>query len=195
MKLRPLALSTLSALALAGCAVGPDYVATPPSPALSGPFLAAGAPPVSPSPLPADWWRLYEDPVLDGLVADALAANTDLRQAVARIERARAGLRGAGAERLPQTAIGAGGSYSRQPESQVLPGADREGWAYDAGIEVGYELDLFGRVGRTVEAARADLAASQADADAVRVMVVADTTRAYADAASNAARFSTSRWR
>ena len=69
MTLRTLALTTLSALALSGCAVGPDYVATPPSPASSGPFLAAGAPPVAPSLLPADWWRLYDDPVLDGLVA------------------------------------------------------------------------------------------------------------------------------
>jgi NodT family efflux transporter outer membrane factor (OMF) lipoprotein len=187
MKYRQLALSTLSALALSACAVGPDYVATSPSPASSGPFLSAGDPPVVPSPLPDDWWRLYDDPVLDGLVADALAANTDLRQAVARIERARAGLRGARADRLPQASIDTGSTYSRQPESQVLPGSDREGWSYDAGIEVAYELDLFGRVGRSVEAARADLAASQADADAVRVMVVADTTRAYADAASGAA--------
>ena len=193
MTFRTLALTTLSALALSGCAVGPDYVATPPSPASSGPFLAAGAPPVAPSPLPADWWRLYDDPVLDQLVADALAANTDVRQAVARIERARAGLRGARAGRLPQTSIGVGGSYSRQAESQVPPGADREGWGYDAGIEVGYELDLFGRVGRSVEAARADLAASQADADAVRVIVVADTTRAYADAASGAAQLRVAR--
>ncbi|HEU4650825.1 MAG TPA: TolC family protein, partial [Croceibacterium sp.] len=83
---------------------------------------------MTPSPLPADWWRLYDDPVLDGLVTDALAANTDVRQAMARIERARAGLRAAGAARLPQTSIGAGGGYGRQPESQVLPGADREGW-------------------------------------------------------------------
>ncbi|HLT02348.1 MAG TPA: TolC family protein, partial [Geminicoccaceae bacterium] len=52
--------------------------------------------------------------------------------------------------------------------------------------EVGYELDLFGRVSRSVEAARGDLAASEADADAVRVIVVAETTRAYADAASGA---------
>lgn len=193
MTFRTLALTTLSALALSGCAVGPDYVAQTPTPAASGPFLAVGAPPVTPSPLPADWWRLYDDPVLDGLVADALAANTDVRQAVARIERARAGLRGAGAARLPQTSIGAGGSYGRQPESQVPAGADREGWSYDAGIEVGYELDLFGRVGRSIEAARADLASSQADADAVRVMVVADTTRAYADAASGAAQLRVAR--
>ena len=193
MTLRAFAFSSLSALALAGCAVGPDYVATPPRPASSGPFLAAGAPPVAPDPLPADWWRLYDDPVLDGLVADALAANTDVRQAVARIERARAGLREAQAGRLPQTAVGASGGYGRQSEGQVPPGADREGWSYDAGIEVGYELDLFGRVSRSVEAARGDLAASEADADAVRVIVVAETTRAYADAASGAAQLRVAR--
>ncbi|MBO9519214.1 MAG: TolC family protein [Porphyrobacter sp.] len=193
MTFRSFTLASLSALALAGCAVGPDYVANSPHPAASGPFISTGAPPVSASPLPADWWRLYDDPVLDGLIADALSANTDVRQAAARIERARAGLRGARADRLPQTSIEAGGSYSRLSESQVSPGADRQSWGYDAGFEVGYELDLFGRVGRSVEAARADLAASQADADAVRVIVVADTTRAYADAASGAARLEVAR--
>jgi len=193
MTLRAFALSSLSALALSGCAVGPDYVAMPPSPASSGPFIAAGAPPVAPDPLPADWWRLYDDPVLDGLVADALAANTDVRQAVARIERARAGLRAARSGHLPQTTVGTSGGYQRHSEGQVLPGADREAWSYDAGIEVGYELDLFGRVSRSVEAARDDLAASEADADAVRVIVVAETTRAYADAASGAAQLRVAR--
>lgn len=193
MTLRSLFLTSLSALALSGCAVGPDYAQSSPRPASSGPLLAVGAPPVTASPLPADWWRLYDDPVLDGLVADALAANTDVRQALARIERARAGLRGAGAGRLPQATVGVGGSYARQPESQTLPGADRQGWSYDGGIEIGYEVDLFGRVGRGVEAARADLAASQADADAVRVMVIADTTLAYADAAAGAAQVKVAR--
>lgn len=188
MNFRLLTLSTLSALALSGCAVGPDYVATPPSPASSGPFLSASEPAFALAALPEDWWRLYDDPVLDALVADALAANTDVRQAIARIERARAGLRGARGDRLPQTQIGAGAAYGRLPESQVPAGAEREDWSYDAGLDVSYELDLFGRVGRGVEAAEADLASRQADADAVRVMVVADTTRAYADAASGAAR-------
>src|SRR5690606_37877080 len=162
MTLRAFALSSLSALALSGCAVGPDYVAMPPSPASSGPFIAAGAPPVALNPLPAEWWRLYDAPVLGGLAADALAADTAVRQAVARIERARAGLRAASAGRLPQTGVGVSGGYQRQPEGQMLPGADREAWSYDAGIEVGYELDLFGRVSRSVEAARGDLAASEA---------------------------------
>jgi NodT family efflux transporter outer membrane factor (OMF) lipoprotein len=193
MTLRSLALVSLSALALSGCAVGPDYVATSPSPASSGPLLAVGNPPVSLSPVPADWWRLYDDPVLDGLVSDALAANTDVRQAVANIQRARAGLRTARAGRLPQTSIGASGNYERQSEIQALEGVDREGWNYDVGLDVSYELDLVGRVSRSVEAARADLAASEADADAVRVIVVAETTRAYADAASGAAQLRVAR--
>jgi NodT family efflux transporter outer membrane factor (OMF) lipoprotein len=193
MTYRHFALSTLSALALSGCAVGPDYVASPPRPASSGPFISASDPAFAPAPLPADWWRLYNDPVLDSLVRDALAANTDVRQALARIERARAGLRGVRGDRLPRTSVGAGASYDRLPESQVPAGAEREDSSYDAGIEVAYEVDLFGRVSRGVEAARADLAASEADADAVRVMVVADTTRAYADAASGAARLRVAR--
>ncbi|RXZ65722.1 efflux transporter outer membrane subunit [Pelagerythrobacter rhizovicinus] len=193
MKFRSLALSTLSALVLSGCAVGPDYAPTPPRPASSGPFLSADDPAFTPAPLPADWWRLYEDPVLDSLVQDALRANTDVRQALARIERARAGLRGARGDRLPQSAIGAGATYGRVPEGQVPPGADREDWSYDAGIDVSYEVDLFGRVSRGIEAAQADLAASEADANAVRVMVVADTTRAYADAASGAERLRVAR--
>jgi NodT family efflux transporter outer membrane factor (OMF) lipoprotein len=193
MTYRHFALSILSAPALSGCAVGPDYVATPPSPASSGPFISASDPAFAPAPLPADWWRLYDDPVLDSLVRDALAANTDVRQALARIERARAGLRGARGDRLPQTSVGADATYGRPPESQLPAGAGREDWSYDAGIDVAYEVDLFGRVSRGVEAARADLAASEADADAVRVMVVADTTRAYADAASGAARLRVAR--
>jgi NodT family efflux transporter outer membrane factor (OMF) lipoprotein len=193
MKTRAFLLSTLAALALSGCAVGPDYAISPPPPASSGPFLSADKPAFTPAPLPADWWRLYDDPVLDGLVADALAANTDVRQAVARIERARAALRGARSDRLPQTSIGAGATYGRLPESQVPAGAKREDWSYDAGIGVSYEADLFGRVRRENEAARADLAASEADADAVRVIVAAETTRAYADAASGAARLRVAR--
>lgn len=193
MNCRQLMLSTLSALALAGCAVGPDYAQSPPLPASSGPFVSAHNPAFTPQPPPADWWHLYDDPVLDSLVGDALAANTDVRQALARIERARAGLRGASGDRLPQTSISARANYGRLPESQAPVDADREGWSYDAGIDVSYEVDLFGRVSRELEAAKADLAASEADADAVRIMVVAETTRAYADAASGAARLRVAR--
>ena len=183
-------LGTASAMALAACAVGPDYKApqSASANAAAGPFVAATSPAVSLDPVAADWWRLYDDPVLDGLVADALAANTDVRVAVANIARARAGLRGANADRLPQGQIGAGAQYGRSPEGQRLPGADREDWGVDIGLNVAYEVDLFGRVSRSVEAARGDAAAAEANADAVRVIVVSDTTEAYADAAAGAAR-------
>ncbi|WP_227340028.1 MULTISPECIES: efflux transporter outer membrane subunit [Sphingopyxis] len=194
MTLRTLA-AAASALALAACAVGPDYKApqSASAPAATGSFVAASSPAVSLAPVAADWWRLYDDPVLDGLVRDALAANTDVRVAVANIARARAGLRGAGADRLPQGQIGAGAQYGRSPEAQRAPGAPREDWAVDVGIGVSYEVDLFGRVSRSVEAARSDLAAAEADAEAVRVVVVSDTTQAYADAASGAARLGVAR--
>lgn len=177
-----------SMLALAACAAGPNYVAATPPPAAAGPFVAAASPALSTAPVNDNWWRLYQDPVLDGLVADALKANTDIRVAVARLERARASLRGAGAARLPQTGISAGATYGRLPEGQRFPGMPTENWSIDAGLNVSYEVDLFGRVSRGIEAARGDEAAAAADADAVRVAVVADTTRAYADAASGAAR-------
>src|SRR5690606_28743644 len=126
MNLRTLTLPSLTALALSGCAAGPDYAVPPSPPALSGPFLSADDPAFAPTALPDDWWRLYDDPVLDQLVTDALAANTDLRQAIARIDRARAALRGARGDRLLQTAIGAGATYGRLPESQRPAGAARE---------------------------------------------------------------------
>ena len=195
--IRPLLVS-MSALALAACAAGPNYVAPLQPKASSGPFLSANDPALASAfapaaPLPADWWRLYDDPVLDALVTDAQGFNTDIRQALARIERARAGVRAARGDRLPQGGASAGIAYTRITEEEAAAGSDREALAYDAGLDVAYEVDLFGRVGRNIEAARAGLAASEADADAVRVLVVAETTRAYADAASSAARLTVAR--
>ncbi|MBN8816370.1 MAG: efflux transporter outer membrane subunit [Sphingomonas sp.] len=181
-------LPAASTLALAACAAGPNYVAPTPPLAAAGPFVSANSPALSSDPVATNWWRLYQDPVLDGLIADALKSNTDVRVAVARLEKARSSLRGARSDRLPSTGISAGGTYGRLPEGQRAPGAPREDWSVDAGLNVSYEVDLFGRVARGIEAARGDAAAAAADADAVRIAVVADTTRAYADAASGAAR-------
>jgi NodT family efflux transporter outer membrane factor (OMF) lipoprotein len=178
-----------SALALAACAAGPD-AAPPLTPAsAAGPFLSAQGPGLDPdAQAEGDWWRLYRDPVLDRLVADALAANTDVRVAVARLGRARAALRGARSERAPQVGLGAAADYGRLPAGQRPPGGDRESWSVDVGLDVAYEADLFGRIGRGVEAARGDVAAAEADIAAVKVLVAAETARAYADAASAAER-------
>ncbi|MHA6720462.1 efflux transporter outer membrane subunit [Sphingomonas sp. RS6] len=184
--------ATASALALAACAAGPDFVAPIHPQTAAGAFVASG-PAVTPAPVEGAWWRLYDDPVLDALVQDALAANSDIRAAVARIERARAGLRGARADRLPQAEASSSANYGRLPAAQRLPGTRREDWQVDAGLDVSYEVDLFGRVSRNIEAARGDLNAAQADADAVRVIVAADTARAYADATSAAERLTVAR--
>jgi NodT family efflux transporter outer membrane factor (OMF) lipoprotein len=124
--------------------------------------------------------------VLNALVADALAANTDLRVAVARLDRARASLRGARSDLLPQTELSASPAYGRLPADQRPAVAKRDDWQVDAGLSVSYELDLSGRVRREIEAAHGDVGAAAADADAVRVAIVAETTRAYVEAASSA---------
>lgn len=181
--------SSAAALALSACAVGPNYVrpATPISG--SGAFVTQPPGPVISNLAAVDeWWHLYQDPVLDGLVADALLANTEVRVSVARLERARASLRETNAGRLPSSNIQASAERQRNSAIQTLPGLDRENTVVDGGISVAYEVDLFGRVKRGVEAARGDVGAAQADLDAVRVSVVADTTRAYVDAAGTAQR-------
>jgi len=171
------------ALALAACSTGPEYVRPAMIPAAAGPFVAANSPAVQPlAPVPDNWWRLYDDPVLDGLIADALAHNTDVRAAVARLARARAALREVKVDRLPQGGVSAGAIRGRDP------GDSNATTSFDAGLQVAYEVDLFGRVSRSVEAGRGDVAAAEADADAVRVAIVSDTARAYADASSAAER-------
>jgi NodT family efflux transporter outer membrane factor (OMF) lipoprotein len=181
-------LAAASALTLAACATGPDYVAPVPPPGAAAGFAMAG-PAVDPAMPAGDrWWQLYRDPALDRLVDQALAANTDLRGAAARLARARAALREVRGDRQPQGMVSAQGTYGRLPAIQTVPGIDREGWRVDGGLTVAYEVDLFGRLGRNVEAARGDVEAAAADLGAVRVGIIAETTRAYADAVAAAER-------
>lgn len=176
---------------LAGCTtVGPDYHrpadAAITKPSAGGPFLGAADPAFADAPVPGDWWRLYDNDVLNGLVADALAANTDLRVAAANIARAQASVDVANANREPTTAVQAGAAYSRQSAEEALhPGKPLpDSKVYNIGASVGYQVDLFGQITRTIESARADLGAAQAAHDAVRVTVVAETTRAFLEACS-----------
>jgi NodT family efflux transporter outer membrane factor (OMF) lipoprotein len=181
-------LAGVGALALSACVAGPNYVRPDSPPRADQAFIGSANPAVTSEAVQGDWWRLYQDPVLDRLVGDALKANTDLRVALANVERARALLRETRSQRLPQTSIDAGANYSRTPAGQRAPGAPAEDWNFDAGLSVSYELDLAGRVRRSIEASRADADETQAAADAVRVAIVAETARAYADASSAAER-------
>lgn len=186
--IRTFLLASAGALTLSACVAGPNYVKPASPPSGEGKFIGSASAAVTSEPVEGDWWRLYQDPVLDRLVADALAANTDLRVALANVERARALLRETRSARLPQTSVDAGANYSRTPAGQRAPGAPSEDWNFDAGLSVSYELDLAGRVRRSIEASRADADEAQAAVDAVRVAVVAETARAYADASSAAER-------
>ena len=180
--------TAVSALALAACATGPNYAPKSVAASAAAPFvMAQGSPLVSDAQPQSNWWRLYDDPVLDGLVRDALASNTDIRVAIARLEKARASLREERGAREPQIGASGGAQYGRLPGPSI-PGEKRTDVQVDIGLNVAYEVDLFGRVSRRIEAARGDVGAAEADADAVRVAIVSDTVRAYADAASFAER-------
>jgi len=171
----------LPALLLSACAVGPNYkrpAALPPEQVRLTEALENGA--VTPSPLPPQWWQLFKDPELDRLVTQALAKNTDLRVAAANLQRARAVLSEAGAARLPTS--GATAQFTNT--QQVAPTINRT-VSFDffsVGYDASYEVDLFGGVSRSIEAARADAASAQAAVDAARVAVAAETARAYASA-------------
>jgi NodT family efflux transporter outer membrane factor (OMF) lipoprotein len=183
--LRSFALAVLTA-ALAACSVGPDYVR--PTPDVPAQF-ARGATSVDANgsaaapEADAEFWRRFDDPLLTSLVEQALAANHELRIALANFDRANALLRGAKFDRLPTVTAIADASDSRASADQA-PGAARDardGESYSAGIQAGWELDLFGRVRRNVEAHRADAAAVAMDLDALQVAIVGEVARTYVE--------------
>ena len=178
-------LSASAALALAACAaVGPNYSPPPVPTSAQDKFVSSNFGSVTQSAAQDDWWRLYNDPVLDGLVQQALQANKVVAVATANIAVARASLRGARSDRLPQTSVGASAQYARPTGLDRAPDQSAD-WALTTGLNVSYEVDLFGRVRRGIEAARGDVGAAEAERDAVRVIVAAETTRAYADILSS----------
>jgi NodT family efflux transporter outer membrane factor (OMF) lipoprotein len=175
---------------LAGCAVGPNY-APPTPPAPPSTTFAAASPVTSEVQPPANWWRLYNSPDIDGLVQKALLHNKSLLVAAANLSQARAALALARAGQYPSTNLSAGAQYgvtsgqilSSQILKQPPPKASME---YSAGMDVSYELDLFGRIRRTVQAAKADYQAQQEEENAVRISVAGETTRAFVNACAYA---------
>jgi multidrug efflux system outer membrane protein len=173
-----LTIATLS-LAIGACTVGPDHV-RPDLP--MGERFARHAGDVVAAPVAdAAFWRAFGDARLDALVESALSSNHDLRIALAQYDRANALLRGAKFDRLPTLTANADGRDTRASGDQ-MPGTDRDGRdteSYSVGANVAWELDLFGRIRRNVEANRADAQASASDLAAAQVAIVGEVARTY----------------
>lgn len=173
---------------LVACVAGPDYQA----PAIATPAaFSQTAPPDEPQAL---WWRGFNDPMLDRLIAEALTANLDVRQAVLRVEEARHQARIVSAAGQPTVSATAQASHTRLSKTTAFgsllggagaPGSDPVGApgtsfdTYQAGFDASWEVDLFGANRRAVEAATARTEAaiwSRRDAD---VILTAEVARAY----------------
>jgi multidrug efflux system outer membrane protein len=182
--------SAATLAALTACTtVGPDYHV--PDNAVvkrqdaAAPFIGANEAMYTDGQLPSKWWQLYQDPQLDALINQAFAANTDLRVASANLERVHAVLDQVEDERRPEIKANFGPEYGRPSAIALLqPEALPNMWLYDTGVNVSYQLDLFGKIKRGIEAATADTQAAEAALDLVRITIAADTVRAYAQACS-----------
>lgn len=204
---RPLPLSScLLALALSACAVGPDFVKpVPVAPAdwtswrssdesLRVPVETARA-------LPSSWWQAFADPVLDKLEQRALDASPDLRTAALHYAQARMQRSTVAAQRGPEVDVNGSATRQRQSEngaatrvyralgdsvagsalnsSQLLGVLSEPYTLYQAGFDASWELDLWGRIRRSVEAADADVAQQAALLDHARLVLVSDVARNY----------------
>ncbi len=167
---RPAALAVSAALS--ACSAGPDY-----RPATSGdlglPAAYDGAPTASSdNSALADWWTRFNDPALNGLVTQAIAANLDIAQAEARLRQAREAAIQAGASLLPSAS-----ASGRAGRNIVSNAADSS--SYSLGLDADWQVDLFGGGRRALEAARADAAASGYSLASVRIAIIAELATNY----------------
>lgn len=185
MSPRILLTSAVAAALVAGCTtVGPDYhlpqTSVMRAPEANGPLVGGTQRGVSIGAVPDDWWQLYDDARLDALVKEALAANTQVRVAVANVQRAVAMYHEVASENLPQGGVEAnaaraqlsGESFLQEEKLPVINLAA-------AALSVSYQIDFFGKLARADEATLAAAEASQAALDVARVSVAAETVRAY----------------
>ena len=155
-------------LILSGCAaVGPDY--RPPQTPVPAQWQGTHDGGARDAAVLARWWRQFNDPVLDGLIADALSANTDLATAQAKLREARA------RRDLARAGLGASVTASGSASRSEGSGATRN--LVSAGFDASWEPDVFGGTRRGVEAAEADLQASTEALRDTRVSLVAEVAR------------------
>lgn len=182
------AVFAMAALLTACAAVGPDYAGPPATPArdMTGfPSAGPGAERVVVSEPPAAWWRELRDPTLDALIDAALSANYDLRVAVANVEAARAALDEVRTRRRPRIDATANVQEGRNAAA-LVPQRDSENaqptlLSGSFGLDLNWEIDLFGRVRRSVEAATAEIGSQEAVRNGVVTAVLGRVAGAYVD--------------
>lgn len=178
--LRPLAVIVMT-LALGACTLGPDYQ-RPQLPAASAFKQADGWKSAAPADAlqRGDWWQLYGDAELDALVSRLNVSNQNLAVAEAQYRQARALVRSARSQLFPTLSGNAGVTRARQTTGSSSSGSSLGvSESYEAGLSASWELDLWGRLRRGLEANRATMQASAADLAAVRLSLQAELVQTY----------------
>lgn len=178
---------------LAGCAVGPDYAR--PTSTLPEQHKKATATAQAVAPVNAEWWTLFNDATLNQLVQQTLAANQDLQAAIARIEASEAVAREAGAELYPSIGLAANGSRNRI-SGETFSGKNTGSATYNnrrAALSLSYEVDLWGRIRRSNEAARAEALASRFGRDSIQLTLIGQLVNEYLSLRSNEAQLEVTR--
>jgi NodT family efflux transporter outer membrane factor (OMF) lipoprotein len=184
LRVRLLACATLAALAaLGGCTVGPDYVhPAMPVAATYKELEGTGwtlAQPADAAPR-GDWWTIYGDATLDTLAAQVASANQNVQAAQAHFRAARANVAQQRSSYFPLVTAGAAFSRTRTSENVLYTSkAGRTINDYVAGVDATWEPDIWGRVARNVEAAKANAQASAADMQAVLLSMQAELATDY----------------
>src|SRR2546427_7861965 len=168
---------------LSGCTVGPNYR----RPEVIVPADWRNAPEQRDSLGDLGWWGIFQDPALHELLSTAVVANRDVQVAVARVLESRAHLGVARAAQFPQVNAGASYQYTR-PNSENSPFLNGSrgrspftGDDFETSVDLAFELDLWGRLRRATEAARAELLAREENRGAVLITLVSDVARTYFD--------------
>jgi len=168
----------LLGISLAGCAVGPDY--RPPVDSHDSHWHAELTLATSLEEAdPANWWQRLHDPVLNELVDEAAHNNRDLAVAMANLEQAKALRRAAAGGYFPQldaTGAGSRSRFSRQTGIGANTGTRN---TYTTSLDASWELDLFGKTRRAVQAAEANVGALAAARDGIMLAVIAETASNY----------------
>ncbi len=162
----------LFAALLSGCSMIPDYE----RPSADVPAGWSESSASEPTQIAKDWWKSFNSAELNTLMSEALAKNNDLGAAIQRVEQARAILRSSGAQLLPSIDASGNAGYNK---INVPRANDTSDTTYNAGLSVGYELDLFGMNRAEIASDEADLEASEFSRDATALVVMSDTAKGY----------------